>query len=228
MWIRNNIKKTLAFIGLIGITSVIALGAPAEDGDAAFAIHKGLTAKEAISFGVPIEGYQVNIKESITKDFPIRYSEGGGYIAFKPTNIEWDTKLEVKTVRTTDPSVRVTEKDEGGKDVEITKYPNRAKSIKDGYSYFEGMGVGVDVDVVALKTNFQKITVIKSLADLGTIPGGATTLDIEFEIDTDYTLPSGIITSPIELTQKQYQNHLLCFLLLCQLEHIHHQVGHHR
>jgi len=199
-WITQNIKKTLAFIGLVGISGVIILGAPAE-ADVSFTIHKGLTDKEAIDFGVPIEGYKVTIKESITKDFPIRYMEGGGYIAFKPTNIEWDTKLEIKTVRTTDSSFVRIEKDFEGKNIEITKYPNRAKRVKGGYSYFEGMGTGVDVDALAHQTNFQKITVIKSLADLGSIPTGAKTLDIEFEIDTDYTLPLGMITSPIEITQ---------------------------
>ena len=187
-WIKEKLKSIWLwiFVVVLGGAYVLAapIGAPTQP-DPSFTVQKGVSVESAIRFGFDtLEGYTATIKESITKDFPIKYSEGGGFISFKPTIIRWDTGLSVRSVINRDKS-----------DSTPAKINDR------GFSYKGAFGTDIDVEIEIFNDSFNKTTKINSLAVLGVIPVDAQFLELEFEIKTDYSLPQGIVTKKISLTE---------------------------
>lgn len=106
--------------------------------------------------------FHVHCANDNTKNQAIRYSVDGKYISFTPISIGIDGNI-------------------------IKNSNNRENKIlsKSKLEYNNIFGDGINLDVEVNDKDFNKVIVINSLSNLGTIPENAKNLEITFKIDTD-------------------------------------------
>jgi len=112
--------------------------------------------------------FKARMKPDVQDAAPFVYEEGGKSISFKPSGMWWTT-----------PEGDIPAK---------TPQPSKGKLISGKVRYKAALGSGVDIEVSTGRNVWRKDVVIKSLASLGKIPVNAESLDIGFEIETDFDL----------------------------------------
>lgn len=149
-----------------------------------------LEIEDAIRFGVDsLETYDAELENDIRSDNPLVYKEDGKSISFKPTEIRWDDGQSIKD--------RLS-------DVRRSKRGER-------YDYENIYGQGIDLQIKVDPRRFSKVITIDNISRLGSIPGNAKFLEIEFEVNTDFNLPVGIVEEPIELTDLSILEHSIAW-----------------
>ncbi len=112
--------------------------------------------------------FKARFKHSSQDEKPFIYEAEGKSISFKPAGMWWTTPQGNVTVHTAIPIV--------------------GQLVKGKVKYIDALGSGVDIECSTERTRWKKQVIIKSLANLGIIPGGAKFLEIGFEFETDFDI----------------------------------------
>lgn len=207
MWLWIKIKEYKAWIiGLIVVSSAVALGAPAP--------AQYITAPENNTFTIGRNNFQTAFKGDISESNALQYRLNGKFIGFTPLGMKWDNEADYFLSNATSTSYQ----SKGDTIIEkASETSPRILSDKDERAVFNKItynniflpktataSTSKKINIQVNKTDriFNKVIKIDSLADLGTIPAGAKHLSIEYEVDTNFIIDGWNKESDFEITDK--------------------------
>lgn len=224
MWskIKDKFKRFWKWVtGAFIITALaMTLGAPTQ--------AQFVTAPENNTFTIGRANYQTLFKADISDTNALQYRLGDKFIGFTPLGMKWNTESDYFLSNSTSTSfqgrvdISTSRTKIGVKPVFVNglvtekasltsprKFSNKEGSVFNRVSYdnvFLPRGQTssttkkIDIQISKSDRVFSKIIKIDSLADLGTIPGGANYLSIEFEIETSFIIDGWNRESDFEIT----------------------------